>query len=45
MWKQSVVEKPHGCNSITWVFFEVNNNQLMDLFQNQFMRCWSDVKI
>jgi len=26
-------------NSITWAFFEVNDNQPINLFENQIMRC------
>ncbi len=29
----------HYYNSITWAFFKVNDNQLVNLFENQIMKC------
>ncbi len=34
-----MVWKPHYCNSRTWVYFKVNNNQPMEISQNQIMKC------
>jgi len=32
--KQHATWKPYNCNLPTWVFFKVNNNQLIDLYHN-----------
>jgi hypothetical protein len=37
--KQKLAWKLHYCNSITWASIEVNDNQLVNLFQNKIMRC------
>jgi hypothetical protein len=37
--KQRFFKKPHYCTSLTWAFFTVNNNQLLDLEHNQIMKC------
>jgi hypothetical protein len=34
LWKQILAWKPNYCNSITWAFFEVNDNQLINLSEN-----------
>lgn len=39
LWKQGLVWKFHNCNFLTWAFFNVNNNQPIDLFQNQTLCC------
>jgi hypothetical protein len=31
--------EPHYHNSLKWVSFKVNNNQLVEIFQNQIMKC------
>ncbi len=33
--KQGVVWKPYNHNSLTWVFFKVNDNQLVNMNVNQ----------
>jgi len=37
--KKQVIWKFHYHDSSTWASFQVNNNQLVDLIQNQKMKC------
>jgi len=39
LWKQRSTWKLNYHNSITWAFFEVNDNQLINLSENKIMRC------
>jgi hypothetical protein len=39
LWKQRAAWKLHYRNSITWAFLKVNDNQPINLFKNQIMRC------
>jgi hypothetical protein len=37
--KQCATWKPHNHNLVTWVFYQINNNQHIDFTQNQIMHC------
>jgi hypothetical protein len=37
--KQRFFLKPHNRTSFTWAFYNINNNQPMDLDHNQIMIC------
>ncbi len=37
--KQFATWKPHNHNLVAWTFYQMNNNQHIDLTQNQIMHC------